>query len=199
MRLFLTVAVLIGTLAPVAHAAPHHEHAAPATGDRPAREAALLKAIPIREQLRSDLKQAWRQRVQARREARQEARAAARKAAAASAAPSATPTQAPAPSYSGGTLRISAEQAAAYMRAAGFPESEVAWFNSGIIQRESGYCPTAVYSGHCGDVSLFVAGGPACSLFQLFPCPGPQVADPAVAARYAYAKWQGQGRSAWGG
>lgn len=103
------------------------------------------------------------------------------------------------PSSSSGPLRISEAQAAAAMRAAGFPESVIAWFNNGIIQRESGYCPTAVYPGHCGDVSLFVSGGPACSLFQLYTCPGPQVADPYVAARYAYAKYQSSGLSPWGG
>lgn len=100
---------------------------------------------------------------------------------------------------SSGPLHISKGQAASAMRAAGFSESVIAWFNNGIISRESGYCPTAVYPGHCGNVSLFRAGGPACSLFQLFRCPGPQVADPYVAARYAYAKFQHQGYSAWGG
>lgn len=115
-----------------------------------------------------------------------------------------TPVAAPATSTStssvaSGPLYISEAEAASAMRAAGFSEDVIAWFNSGIIDRESGYCPTAVYPGHCGDVSLFVAGGPACSLFQLFRCPGPQAADPYVAARYAYAKFQHQGYGAWGG
>lgn len=85
------------------------------------------------------------------------------------------------------------------MRAAGFPEDVIAWFNNGIIDRESNYCPTAVYPGHCGDVSYFVAGGPACSLFQLYPCPGPEAADPAVAASIAYGKYAKSGLSPWGG
>lgn len=100
---------------------------------------------------------------------------------------------------SSGSLYISEAQAADAMRAAGFPESAIAWFNNGIIDRESNYCPTAVYPGHCGDVSLFVPGGNACSLFQLFHCPGPQAADPYVAARYAYSKYQSSGYSPWGG
>lgn len=99
-----------------------------------------------------------------------------------------------------GPLHISEAQAAAAMRAAGFPESVIAWFNNGIIARESGYCPTAVYPGHCtGDTRYFVAGGNACSLFQLYHCPGPQAADPYVAARYAYAKYKTSGLSPWGG
>ena len=104
------------------------------------------------------------------------------------------------PAASTGTLRITEAQAAAAMRAAGFPEAAIQWFNNGVIQRESGYCPTAVYPGHCtGDTRYFYAGGPACSLFQLFHCPGPQAADPYVAARYAYAKFKASGYSPWGG
>jgi hypothetical protein len=143
------------------------------------------------------------ERRQARREAEREAAAAA----AATTEPSATP----APSYNSsapaGPLYVSQATVAAAMRAAGFPESEVQWFvytiqpadGKTVIERESNYCPTAVNPGHCGDVSYFIPGGPACSLFQLYTCPGPQVADPYVAARYAYAKWQSQGRGAWGG
>ena len=94
---------------------------------------------------------------------------------------------------------ISAATAAAAMRSAGFPESVIPYFINTIIPRESGFCPTAVYPGHCGDVSLMVPGGPACSLFQLFTCPGPQAADPYVAARYAYSKYRASGLAPWGG
>lgn len=144
---------------------------------------------------------------QARRLKRQEAAAA--QAAAEAAAAATTPTTSTTPttpttssgSYSSSSSgsTISEAQAASYMAAAGFSESVIAWFNNGIISRESGYCPTAVYGHGCATVAYFYTGGPACSLFQLFPCPGPQVADPAVAARYAYARFQSQGYSAWGG
>lgn len=125
-------------------------------------------------------------------------------AAAAAVEPTPTATVAPVPTtptYSGSSYggRISEAEAADAMRAAGFSESVIAWFNNGIISRESGYCPTAVYGYGCTTVDHFVNGGPACSLFQLYHCPGPQVADPYVAARYAYAKFQSQGYSAWGG
>lgn len=96
-----------------------------------------------------------------------------------------------------GSTYITEAQAADAMAAAGFSSTVIAWFNNGIIQRESGYCTTAVYGYGCTTVAHFYAGGPACSLFQLYHCPGPQVADPYVAARYAYAKFQEQGYSAW--
>lgn len=99
-------------------------------------------------------------------------------------------------SYNGSTY-ISKAQAADAMAAAGFSSTVIAWFNNGIINRESGYCTTAVYGYGCTTVAHFYAGGPACSLFQLFHCPGPQVADPYVAARYAYAKFKAQGYGAW--
>lgn len=145
-------------------------------------------------------KQAWladKAKAQAAREAERAAEAAA--AAAATTTPTPTTSSGSYSSSSSGATYISEEQAASYMRAAGFPESVIPYFISTIIPNESGFCPTAVYPGHCGDVSLFYAGGPACSLFQLFHCPGPQVADPAVAAQYAYDKYQEQGLSAWGG
>lgn len=86
------------------------------------------------------------------------------------------------------------------MAAAGFPASVIPYFINTIIPRESSFCPTAVYPGHCGDVSLMVPGGPACSLFQLKPCPGPEMADPYAAARYAYVnKYAPSGLSPWGG
>lgn len=142
-------------------------------------------------------KQAWladKAKAQAAREAERAAAAAA-----ATTTPTPTTSSGSYSSSSSGATYISEEQAASYMRAAGFPESVIPYFISTIIPNESGFCPTAVYPGHCGDVSLFYAGGPACSLFQLFHCPGPQVADPAVAAQYAYDKYQEQGLSAWGG
>lgn len=178
----LVAAAIIGTEGPVA-AGMRYMDRAPIV--------ALVKHRVIAEKA-----QARRERIFERRrqEQRQERRAAI---AAAEAEPEASTTVPSYSSSSSGAYRISEAEAAAAMRAAGFPESVIPYFLSTIIPRESGFCPTAVYPGHCGDVSLMVPGGPACSLFQLYTCPGPQAADPAVAARYAYAKYADSGLSPW--
>lgn len=182
-------------------------------GQNPARELTLLRFHIAKTLWRAEIARLHRiearrerrlERRQERREERRQAHLAAQQAAqeAAQAAASPTPASTPAPSYSsssGGASYISPDAVASMMRSAGFPESVIPYFINTIIPRESGFCPTAVYPGHCGDVSLFVAGGPACGLFQLYTCPGPQAADPATSVAYAYAKYKSSGLSPWGG
>lgn len=156
----------------------------------------VIKAEARRERLLA--KQARRQARIERRE-QQAAEAAAQAAAeAASSTPSPTstaPTTA-APAYTG-ALYLTADQVASYARAAGFPESVILTMVD-IARGESGFCPTAVNPGHCGDPSLAVAGGSACGLWQLYPCPGPDALDPARNAALAYSKYQSSGLSPWG-
>ena len=67
-----------------------------------------------------------------------------------------------------------------------------------IASRESGFCPTAVYGYGCAGSGHAYAGGPACGIWQLYPCPGPEALNPATNAAYAYAKYQAAGLSPWG-
>lgn len=105
--------------------------------------------------------------------------------AAAAAAAEATTTTTNTPSYTatGGW--------ADELAAVGFPASVIPTMLY-IIQRESGGDPTAVYGGGSA-----YAGGPACGLVQLFPCPGPQALDPMTNLRYGFAKYQASGLSPW--
>jgi hypothetical protein len=77
------------------------------------------------------------------------------------------------------------------LRAVGFPESAIPTMLY-IIDRESGGDPNAVNGGGAA-----YAGGPACGLAQLWPCPGPQALDPITNLRYAYQKYQASGFSPW--
>ena len=84
------------------------------------------------------------------------------------------------------------------LRAVGFPESAIPHMLY-IIQRESGGCPTAVYGYGCAGSGHAYAGGPACGLVQLYPCPGPQALDPITNLRYGLQKYQASGFAPWGG
>lgn len=113
----------------------------------------------------------------------------------------ATPTPSPAPApVSTGSLYLTADQVASYARQAGFPSWAISTM-VGYAARESNFCPTAVYPGHCGEPSYAYAGGPACGLWQLFRCPGPQALNPLVNAELAYVKFHAAGDSfsPWGG
>jgi hypothetical protein len=97
--------------------------------------------------------------------------------------PAKTVATAPSATYPAGAL--TAAQVAGYVRRAGFPEALVPELVA-IAERESGFCPRAVNGQGC--VGTFTVGGPACSLWQLFPCPGPQAADPMAATWMAREK-----------
>lgn len=112
-------------------------------------------------------------------------------------APQSVPTPSSAASWGGGPGKITPEQAAAYLRAAGFPESVVPTMVA-IEERESGLCPSAVYGYGC-NVGGTVHGSAACGLAQIYPCPGPAALDPGTNAALAYAKWQASGLAPWGG
>ena len=81
---------------------------------------------------------------------------------------------------------------AAYLRAAGFPEEVIPTMVQ-IALRESGGDPSAVNGG-----GPAYAGGPACGLLQLYPCPGPEALDPWTNAALAYKKYLAAGLSPWG-
>jgi hypothetical protein len=93
MKIFLTVTLVTSVLAaPAAYAAPHQaERSVPAHSERPQRETVLLKALPIKAQIKAANRAAWMKKVRARREAQREAARAARAAARAAAAPAPTP------------------------------------------------------------------------------------------------------------
>lgn len=124
-----------------------------------------------------------------RREVREVRKARREAAAAASIEP--TPTYSSSTSVSG---CLSDEAIASYARAAGFPESVIPTMVYIAAHRngtgESGGCPGAVNGG--GEA---YAGGPACGLWQLWPCPGPAALDPAVNAAGAYEKYVDAGYS----
>lgn len=208
MRLLaiLTAVLVMGLSAPIqaVEATHHHSHHRTLTKSteitkdevRLPHMIVVINAEARRERLLA--KQARRQaRIEQRQEQRAAAHAAAQAAAEASSTPS--PTSAPttaAPTYTG-ALYLTADQVAAYARAAGFPESVIPTMVD-IASGESGFCPTAVYPGHCGDPSLAVPGGNACGLWQIYTCPGPDALDPARNAALAYAKYQSSGLSPWG-
>lgn len=108
-----------------------------------------------------------------------------------------TPTPDPPTTYVGGGA-LSAAQVESYARAAGFPESALSTM-VGYAARESGFCPTAVYGYGCDGAGHFTSGGPACGLWQLWPCPGPEAANPATNAALAFAKYEASGFAPWGG
>jgi hypothetical protein len=127
-----------------------------------------------------------------RQKVRRAAAAAAREAAAAAAAAEAATRAAPSYSSSyGGGGALSSEQIASLARAAGFPESVISTMVA-IVFRESGGNPGAVNGG-----GPAVAGGSACGLYQLYPCPGPDALDPARNTALAYSKYQSAGLSPW--
>jgi hypothetical protein len=100
-----------------------------------------------------------------------------------------------------GPLYLSSEQVASYARGAGFPESAISQM-VGYASRESHFCPTAVYPGHCADGPAYLAQNPdnACGLWQLSPCTGGQAwLNPAANAAAAYQKYLASGFSPWGG
>lgn len=101
------------------------------------------------------------------------------------ASPSSPP--APAPVAYAGADRLTPEAVETLARRAGF--GELAPTMVEIAERESGLCPRAVYGQGC--IGTFVEGGPACSLYQLFPCPGPEAADPMAATWLARQKCLG--------
>lgn len=83
---------------------------------------------------------------------------------------------------------LSSEQVASYARGAGFPESAVPTMVHIVMDHESGGCPGAVNGGGSA-----YAGGPACGLTQLYPCPGPEALNPATNMAYAFQKYQAAG------
>lgn len=105
------------------------------------------------------------------------------------------PTLAPSTSAPAGAISDAAF--AGLLRAAGFPDSVIPTMVS-IGHRESGLCPTAVNSYGCAGAGHAYAGGPACGLLQLYPCPGPHALDPATNVRLAYQKYAASGLSPWG-
>ncbi len=80
--------------------------------------------------------------------------------------------------------------------AAGFPPSAISTMLY-IIDRESGGCPTAVYGYGCDGVGHAYAGGPACGLTQLWPCPSASALDPMVNLSLAFEKYQASGFAPW--
>lgn len=97
-----------------------------------------------------------------------------------------TPSVAPSgPTYQGGWADA--------LRAVGFPDWAIPTM-LGYIGRESGGDPSAVNGG-----GPAVAGGSACGLLQLYPCPGPQALDPLTNLRYAFTKFEASGFAPWGG
>ncbi len=96
-------------------------------------------------------------------------------------APDPSPAQVPValPAVASSADRLTAAQVASFARQAGFPESAVPTMVA-YADRESGYCPRAVNGQGC--VGMAYAGGPACGLWQLYPCPGPSALDPMVNA-----------------
>ena len=177
----LAVAIATGMMAPMsATANPKTDRIVETTTDT-----AEIRMLFVRE-IRAHLVE-----VREARQARAERRAEARRAAEAAAAAVSTP--APAPTYgttsSGGCL--SDAEIASYARGAGFPESVIPTMVY-IAGRESGGCPGAVNGG-----GPAVAGGPACGLWQIYTCPGPDALDPARNAALAYSKYQSAGLSPW--
>lgn len=122
--------------------------------------------------------------------------------AAARATPDPAPAPSPAPTYSSSSAswQLSAAEVASYARGAGFPESAIERMVY-YAQRESNFCPTAVNGYGCAGTGHAIAGGPACGLWQIYECPGPDALDPARNAALAYAKFVGAGYSfsPWGG
>jgi hypothetical protein len=98
------------------------------------------------------------------------------------ATPSSAPAAAPVP---GGYL--TAAQVAGYAEAAGFPADAINTM-VGFAARESGYCPTAVNGYGCAGTGHAYDGGPACGLWQLYPCPGPDALGPMANAWLAREK-----------
>ena len=99
----------------------------------------------------------------------------------ASPTPRPTPTSVvPVSAYPSGVL--TADQVASYARRAGF---EAGYIDDMVrfAARESTFNPTAVHGG-----GPAYAGGPACGLWQLYPCPGPSSLDPMVNAWQAREK-----------
>ena len=109
-----------------------------------------------------------------------------------------TPAEPQSPSYgtSSTSWQLSEAEVASYVRGAGFPESVVSTMVA-IAQRESNLCPTAVYGYGCAGTGHAVSGGPACGLFQIYPCPGADALDPARNAALAYSKYKSSGLSPW--
>jgi hypothetical protein len=95
-------------------------------------------------------------------------------------------------STSSGSLTVTSSGWANELRAVGFPESAIPQMLY-YIQRESGGDPNAVNGG-----GPAVAGGAACGLTQLYPCPGPGALDPMTNLRYAYLKYRASGFAPWG-
>lgn len=137
-------------------------------------------------------RQEWLERVE-RRKAR-ERREAAQEAAAAEAAAQAEAAAEPSYPSGGSAGALSADAVASLARGAGFPENLISTMVA-IAYRESTYCPTAVNGYGCAGVGHAVPGGPACGLWQMYPCPGPHALDPATNAAMAYAKYVGAGHS----
>lgn len=117
--------------------------------------------------------------------------------AAAAATPTVTTTTAPSISYSGGWSEE--------LAAVGFPASVIPTM-LGIIDRESGGCPTAV-NGLSGCPSYEAAAGllassesHACGLIQAYPCYGGAAwLDPMTNLRVGFQKYQASGLAPWGG
>ena len=123
--------------------APTHGHIG--TGERPLREATLLRALPIRSMLRTEVREIAR-RIRERKERQRELRE--QRAAEAAAA------AAPAPTYSAPTY--SSDGWADELLAVGFPESAIPTMLY-IIDRESGGDPSAINSssGACGLTQIY--------------------------------------------
>jgi hypothetical protein len=100
-------------------------------------------------------------------------------------APKTVPSSAPV-SYPASVLTSS--QVGSYARRAGFPESLIPSMVA-IAYHESTFCPSAVNGQGCYGTAK--AGGSACGLWQLFPCPGPTYLDPMANAWGARSKCLG--------